>query len=466
MTRLGDCYYISNDPAQRSAAIDAYAYVTSKEGANSDYAWYQIGMIYGLQGKAEEKIVTMKRIPALYPSSEYVDDALYQIALVDLQRQSYQEALRGFSFLLEEYPNGIYAKSSYLNRGLVKYNLKMNEEALKDFKMVVENYKKDMQTDEAIGFITTILNEEGRGNELIDYLKNVANQTITVSYEDSTLFNSAYKHYQAQNCEKAIMDFGHYLERFKNGYFITQASFYRAECLYAKNRYEDAISGYQTVVDKKYAEFYERSLRRLSAIYLWKNQQESVIPYLIALEKVASQKDNLLYAQTNLMYAYLALNQLDDAKGYAEKVLANDKAQKSEKRDAHIIMGRVLILAEKWDEAKTHLSLVEKDKENKNAKGAEAKYYLCYITYKKGNLKELPNQVYDLDEKYANQIYWVAKGYNLLAESYLDQKDLFNARAVLNSLVDNYPNQEDGIVEESKRLLERALDIENMAPQE
>jgi len=457
MTRLGDCYYISKNYGQ---AIDAYAYVTSKAGANSDYAWFQTGMIHGIQNKYEEKIVTMKRIPSLYPNSEYVDDALYQIALVDLQRQNYREALRGFSFLLEDYPNGIYAKSSYLNRGLARYNLKMNADALVDYKMVVENYQKNEETEEAWRQIEIIYNEEGRGTELIDYFKTIG-KSLSVSYEDSTLYNSALKKYQANNCERAIQDFGAYLERHPNGYFRIQANFYRAECLYAKQDYEKALVGYEFTVKQKFPEFYERSLRRSSFIYLWMKKEAQAIPYLLELEKSASQKDNILYAQVNLMYVYLNLNDLKNARGFAEKVLSNDKAQKTEKRDANLILGHVLVAEEQWDLAKPYFEKVEKDKENKNAKGAEAKFYLALIAYKKGESKKLQEHVYSLDEKYANQVYWVAKGYNLLAESLLDQKDLFNARALLNSIVDSYSIQDDGILEESKRLLQRASDMEN-----
>ena len=65
-----------------------------------------------------------------------------------------------------------------------------------------------------------------------------------------------------------------------------------------------------------------------------------------------------------------------------------------------------------------------------------------------------------MDEKYANQVYWVARGYNLLAQSLIDQKDIFNARALLNSIVDSYSIQDDGILEESKRLLQLAAEVE------
>lgn len=458
MTRLADCYYITKN---FSKAIEAYSYVTSKEAANSDYAWFQIGMIHGQNGKKEEKIVTMKRIPSLYPNSEYVDDALFQIALVELGRENYTEALRGFSFLLEDYPNGIYAKRSYLNRGLVYHNLKRDEEALADLKTVVKNYPKSTETEEALVIMEPIYINAGRADEWIEFLENEAKQTVRVSYADSALYNSALSHYQSKNCGKAIVDFGSYLERFPKGYFATQAHFYRSECLYAQNDYNAALEGYLYTIEKKFPEFQERSLRRVSAVYLWKKETDAAIPYLKQLEQVASEKENILYAQVNLMYALYAMDNLEEAKVHAEKVLANEKAQKSEKTDANLIMGRVLLEEEEWDKARPYLEKVEKDKENKNAKGAEAKYYLCFIAFKKGDIKKTQALVYELESKYANQEYWVAMAFNLFAETLIMDKDYFNAKAVLNNIIDNYPVQDDGVIEESKKLLQKATDLEN-----
>ncbi len=460
MTRLGDCYYIGKS---YTAAVEAYSYVTSKSAPNSDYALYQIGMIRGHEGKLEEKMVTMKRIPAQHPNSEYVDDALYQIALVDLQRQNYEEAYRGFSFLLEEYPNGIYAKESHLKRGLTLINLKRTDEALADYKFVVENYPKGVETEEAIKRITEILTEAGRGKELVDYLEGPAKKTLAVSYVDSTLYFSAQKHYENRNCSKAITDFGDYLQRFPNGHFVTRAQFFRSECLFAENKYEEALPGYEMTIARNYAEFMERALRRAAAILIWKQLPDGAVPYLRELEKVATQKENILYAQSNLMYAYRELNRDDLAEEYASKVLDNEKAQNLEKHDARLILGRILIDKGELDKARTYLEKVEKAKENKNARGAEAAYYLCQITYKKGELGKVEGQVYKLDEKYANQVYWVARAYYLLGQALMDQKDFANARAVLNSIVDNYPVADDGVLDEGRKLLDRLNELESAA---
>ncbi len=453
MTRLGDCHFVLRN---YSKAAEAYTYVTSKDAATADYAYFQLAMIHGLENKLSEKLVTLKRIPAKYPNSEYVDDALYEIAMVHMQEQNYQEALRGFSFLLEDYPNGIYTKPALLSRGLALYNLKRNSEAIEAYTQVVKMRPKDEQTASAIEAVKSIYQEEGKGAELIDWLKEVANETVSASYADSTLYTSALLHYKSGNCDKAIQHFSNYLQEYPDGYFNTEARFFRSECLYSKKQYEESLNGYLFAIQRNYTEYLERANLHAAAIYLMQKKTDLAIPLLENLERLAGSKENLIYAQVNLMYGYYELEKWEEAKLAANKVLANDKALKTDKREANLITARIYMQEKEWDKAEPYFAKVEKDKENKNAKGAEAKFGLAQIQFEKGQYKACTESIYQLDEKYSNQVYWVAKAYILLAEVHLKQNDLFNARAVLKSLIENYPTEDDGIKARALELLDQA----------
>lgn len=460
MTRLADCYFVEKN---YEAAEEAYAYVTSKDAPTSDYAYFQMAMIQGLKknGSLYEKMVTLKRIPAKYPNSEYVDDALYEMAMVHLQQQNYQEALRGLSFLIEDYPNGIYTKRAQLNRGLALLNLNRYDDAIAAYTEVVKMAPKDQHTEAAIQAVKEIYTDQARGDELLPWLENVAKERVSVSYADSTLYTSAIATYRAGKCDKAIQNFSNYLQQFPEGYFSTEARFYRSECLYSQKKYEESLNGYLYAIQKNYAEFLERANLHAAAIYLGQKKNDLAIPRLESLERLANTKENLIYAQVNLMYGYYGLEKWNEARSAANKVLSNEKAQAIDKRDANLIVAQVYMKEGEWDKAEPYFSKVEKAKENKNAKGAEAKYGLAKIQFEKGDYKKCTSLIYELDEKYSNQIYWVAKAYLLLSEVHLKQNDLFNARAVLKSLVENYPKEDDGIKSRALELLDKANSLEN-----
>ncbi len=451
MTRLGDCYFIQRN---YPSASNAYAYVSSKDASNSDYALFQQGMLYGLIGKPDQKILTLKRIPSRFPESVYVDDALYETALVYMQKEMFRDAIRSFSYLLDDYPSNVYSKLCYLNRALAYYNLNMKQEALDDYKTVVEKFSKNSQTDEAIKAITTIYTERGESDKLLEYLRTKANRTLTVSYEDSISYESAFNVWQGGNCAAIINAWNNYLKRFPKGYFVTESEFYRAECLYKTGKYPESLKDYLSVLESNRVEFMEQVHRQISALYLWQDAFENALPILKNLERIALKKENKLYAIVNQMYCNYELKNFIQAKENAEMVLANNQARKEDIAAANLITGNVLMMNNEWERSKTYFEKVYKDKENMNAKGAEALYNLAWIDFKLNNIKKAQDKVFELNNKLPNQLYWVAKGFILLGETYIALKDNFQARATFQSILDNYENKNDGILEEAKRLLD------------
>ena len=54
----------------------------------------------------------------------------------------------------------------------------------------------------------------------------------------------------------------------------------------------------------------------------------------------------------------------------------------------------------------------------------------------------------DFIAKNSPQKYWLGKSFILLAHIYEQMNDLFQATNTLKSVIENYDNKEDGIVEE------------------
>lgn len=57
--------------------------------------------------------------------------------------------------------------------------------------------------------------------------------------------------------------------------------------------------------------------------------------------------------------------------------------------------------------------------------------------------------------------YWLAKSFLLLSDIYVINKDSFQAKANLQSVIDNYDNANDGIIEEAKLKLSLIVAKEN-----
>jgi TolA-binding protein len=77
-------------------------------------------------------------------------------------------------------------------------------------------------------------------------------------------------------------------------------------------------------------------------------------------------------------------------------------------------------------------------KETKNVMAAESKYSIASIQWMKKDYKKSKKTIFELAENYSAYEYWVAKGYILLADIYLIEKDAFQAKATLQSIIENY----------------------------
>src|SRR5262249_48958661 len=86
--------------------------------------------------------------------------------------------------------------------------------------------------------------------------------------------------------------------------------------------------------------------------------------------------------------------------------------------------------------AKDELEIVAKRTNSEMT--AESKYILAEIEYKLKNYKESQKLVFEIQKQVPSYDYWIAKGFILLGDNYLAQRDTFQAKETYKSIIDNY----------------------------
>ena len=72
---------------------------------------------------------------------------------------------------------------------------------------------------------------------------------------------------------------------------------------------------------------------------------------------------------------------------------------------------------------------------------AESKYYLAMIEFRLSNYKESQKLIFEIQNQVPSYDYWIAKGFILLGDNYLAQRDTFQAKETYKSIVDNYQKE-------------------------
>ncbi len=429
MLRLADSYFITG---QYAKAAETYGFVSTKKVNSSDYATFQQGIIYGLLDNRELKIATLRVIPQNYSKSIYVDDALFELGTEYLENQNYSAAETSFKSIISEHPLSTHIANSYLKLGLLSYNQKKESKAIEYYKEVLKRFPKTTESEVAIDALEIIYVQNGNAEEYL----NIPGIKVRLSYQDSLLYESAITSYKEGNCTKATNGFKTYLTKFgQNAFFYTAAHYLKAECDYKEKKYDEALPSLKIVADASKTEFTEKAALRVARIYYIKKDYKSALPYYAILNTNSSNKDNTIESLLGLMRCYYQALDYSNAKKYAIEILPLTGVPKDILVETNMNLGRIAMMDKNWRTAQFHFNYVHK--ENKAALGAEALYSKAEIAYNTAKRDTCKNTVMKLNDDFASYELWVVKGFILLSDVYRDEKDYFQSRATLQSIIDN-----------------------------
>lgn len=455
--RLADCYFLNG---QYSPAISEYDFYIKNNYKSADYALYQQGMLYGLQERHSEKINALKKIQNDFKKSIYLDDALFEIANEYTILGNYSTAKSIFNVIISQHDYSPYLPQAYLKLGLINYNQSKDDAALGYFKTVVERFPKTISSKEALTFIEIIYNNQGDPQGYFDYVKNIPGAEVSLSAQDSAIYNHAMSVYNNKDYTGASKELGNYIKRFGDqGYFIIQAHYFKAEADYYTDREDEALKHYDYVVSQSRNEYTEKSLIKLTSTYYYRKEYQKAVGYYAKLEPIAASKSTFISSIMGQMRCHYELENYDLAKKKAIQLLPIEDVPKDDLVEANMTLGRIQLKDENFRTAKFHFDYVIE--ESQNAMTAEALYQRSYIYYQQNDLEKARTDVFDLSADFSAYDFWVVKGFILLSDVYVKEEDYFQAKATLKSILDNYENEEDGLLDICREKIETIKKLEN-----
>ena len=78
----------------------------------------------------------------------------------------------------------------------------------------------------------------------------------------------------------------------------------------------------------------------------------------------------------------------------------------------------------------------------KDENAAEANYELAQLYFNAGKYGNSLQTLFELNKNFAQYDKWLGKSFLLIADNYLKQGELFQAKATLNSIIDNAEDEE------------------------
>jgi TolA-binding protein len=453
--RLADCYFLLS---QYEKAADAYGYVVSKQFEGADYALFQQGILIGLMKQPEQKIVLLQKLTNQYPKSIYADDAYFELANTYQDQGNDKQAENAYNQLISKYEESPFIPLAYTRLALIYYNRNMDDRALTYCKTVVDKYPRTESSQDAMRLAEMIYVNSGRGDEYLDWLKTVPNADIKITRQDSLLYESAMTQFRAGDCDKAIKGFNSYIERFgSKGFFLINAHYYAAECENSKKNTAEAIKHYVYVASQSKNEHSENATIKLARLFYADKNFGEAQKYYEQLEKIATSEINYIEGLMGQMRCNFNLAYYPAAKKNAITILPIKHIAKENLIEANMTLGKIQMMDNNLVTAQFHFSYVAK--ESKNVVGAEAQYNIANIDYLQQKYDSCRERIFDLNDYFSPYEYWVVKGFMLLSDVYVAQKDYFQARATLQGIIDSYKGNKT-LLEESKAKLQKVEELE------
>jgi TolA-binding protein len=446
-TRLGDSYFVLKSYGK---AMDYYDRIIAKHNKTEDYAMFQRGMIQGLQGSLDAKISTLNEVLSRFPNSDFADDASFEIAYTYFLKNDGDKAKSDLQAMIDKYPRSSYIPRALSTVGLIDYNADKEDLAVESFKRVIKDYPQTEEAKQALKQIEKIYTDKGDAQTFINYATTTPIGNYTTAEQESLMQTAANNLYLKGDWQGTVGAVNAYYDKFPKPIYEKQMRFIRAQSLVNLKRPDEAVQDYNVILNDWTSAYSEKSLISMSKLYLDQQKYNEAVVFLKRLETNSEYKADYTYAINNLLLCYAQMGQADDVLKYVTLVRGNEKSAEEDKFRTGLYAGKAYLL--KGD---TTAAVNEFDYTVTNTKtiaAAEAKYNVARIEYLKGKYKASQKTCFDLAKELPNYDYWIAKTFILLADDYVALKDNFQAKATLQSVIDNYKANDDVLPEAREKL--------------
>lgn len=421
-------------------ALNLYDRIIAANTSESDYALLQKGIVLGVQGKPFEKVNILQQLIDKIPASKYANDARYELATSYIEDGRYQQALPLLEPLTTSPDARVFAARAWMKIGFAQQELDRNEDAIAAYKKVVTDFPTSDDRTAALEALRSLYVETNQPKAYANLLQEYNLPALGTESLDSTYYAAAEAQVAAGKWSQAKNALTSYLEQYPNGRFATQAHFYKAESHLQLNETAAALNEYDALLALPWNEFSEASAGRAAELAYKAGNYQRATTYYATLRNNALSEENLQLAYSGMMRAYYQNNQFDEASNYADTLLSLPRMSEQVANEVQFFKARSLQKSNKPAEALALYQQLELSSNDNVA--AEARYRIAEIHFLQNKLKEAEAAAAEALKQNNGNEYWTVKSYLLIADILVKQKDYFNAKATLQSLVKNTKNAE------------------------
>jgi TolA-binding protein len=444
LIRLADCYYVSK---QYEDALATYSRASTLGSTDNDYVYLQTGTIYGIQRKYVEARKQFTTLIQNYPKSQYRDEAMFQLARFEIEQGNNQAAADGLTQLISGGGSSPFVPLAYVNRAASYFNLKQYDKTINDYTSLIKRFPTHPAAQQALPPLQEALALAGRSAEFSNYLSMIKNANPENTGIEALEFSAGENFYFNQQYQLAISSLATFISSYPQSAKLADAKFYIAESNYRLRDFDKALPYYIELANNPNFASGNKVVGRIAEIQFKQGKYDEAVGNFHKLERMATSKKEQYNAWSGLMESFYLQAKYDSADVYAKTIIEKGNVNASAQNKASLYLGKSAMAKGDFETAKDEFLNTLNTAQDEY--GAEAKYLLAQIFFTQKEYRQCYETLVGLNKDFAAYESWVGKSYLLLADNFLAQNDVFQAKATLQSLIDNFPAQ--NVKDEAKK---------------
>ena len=443
--------------------IRSYEKIFNRGLKGRDYAIFRLGEISWIENDSKAAVSFFSKLGSQYPNSPYLDDAIYEGATVSFESGEYVVAITGFQNLIQKFPMSPYVPESIRKRGMAYVGNTENKKAIRDFREYLKRYPRSDKSEEVLSSLNEALIAEGREEEF--QKDKIAFQRANPESKalERIEFENGKEFHLAGNYQKSIPQLLQFLDNYPGSSYSLEATYYLAYDFDQIRNLDSALNFYLDLIAYGNSEYLKTAFERSSKIAFDRDSYEKAIIGYEGWYGLASSDEERVLANEGLMKSYYELANYDSSLAKAIAI-ADFESPFGNRNLALLYWAKSLEGLGKLDEARTRYQVTLDEATDENA--AESKYRIAAIQYLLAEFRNSIETCLELVSSFSHYGFWNDQAFLLVADNFLGLDDLFQARATLESIIENSPSEETVAlareklieVEEKEKMLDQMSD--------
>lgn len=456
--RAADSYFKTNNYLK---ATEYYDDAIKYKYEDYHYALFQRAIIQGLRNPNDpaEGLIAMENLYKKHPDSDYADDAIFSNGVTYLDAGNYTKAQSVFEILLNRYPKSEYLNQTLLKLGLIHINQGEYRLALGRYKDVFKYNPNSQEAEVALKGVKAAYLELDDLDGFITFKQNLPGYEVTDLEKENILFNAAETHYENGDYTRAANAYTKYLKVYPRSTSALSAYYRRAESLYILKKYDKSYADYVKVIEKGSSNYAEPSASK-AALIAYNHLQDFDAALKWYERQLVFVGDNEIRRLKPLLGAVRSAyrsGKLSDKMTLATELRTDDRLSKRERGEVAYYIAKSALDDNNLQMAREYFNEVITLTDDERA--AEAHYQIAHIYYLQRDLDLAQRLAVSANKEIAGYEYWLGKSVVLLGDIFTDRKDYFNARAALETILENY-TKDDDVMKAAKEKLLRLDELE------